>query len=263
MKCLVFLLMCASLMMLLSAPAYGASEIVLDEVTGLLAGDTVLAGHSVKFTFRLTFTGLGGNIKVFTNGFRVWTHQNGNYTDNFTAITYDTFSHAWTFYYSLCFGISPVNIDGLGADTIGFDGAALNYGFQDPFDEQVWWIETVPSVDGDTLCIDSSWWPPAAEWRWMVTSVGDIYPDWSGPHCFHVWDCCVGIRGNVDRVAGVNIADLVYLVEYLFCSGPALPCEEVGDVNGDGGTSGAINVADVTYLVEFLFFDGPAPPPCP
>jgi len=44
-------------------------------------------------------------------------------------------------------------------------------------------------------------------------------------------------------------------------AGPLPPCDEEGNVNGDG--VGAINVADLTYLVDFLFFDGDPPPPCP
>jgi len=57
----------------------------------------------------------------------------------------------------------------------------------------------------------------------------------------------------------VNVADLTYLVEFLFFDGPPPPCPEEGDVDGSGG----INVADLTYLVDFLFFGGPPPAPCP
>jgi len=74
--------------------------------------------------------------------------------------------------------------------------------------------------------------------------------------------CCNhdGMRGDVNYdFAGPNIADLTYLVDYLFRGGPEPPCFEEGDVNGDG----SINVADLTYLVDFLFRGGPPPPPCP
>ena len=73
--------------------------------------------------------------------------------------------------------------------------------------------------------------------------------------------CCNhdGIRGDVDGNSSINVADLTYLVDYLFFGGSAPPCPEEGDVDG----SGAINVADLTYLVEYLFFGGPAPAPCP
>ncbi len=75
---------------------------------------------------------------------------------------------------------------------------------------------------------------------------------------WQVFGCCEQ-RGDVDHSGAINVADLTYLVDYLFFSGPAPPCEEEGDVDG----SGAINVADLTYLVDYLFFSGPAPPPCP
>jgi hypothetical protein len=72
--------------------------------------------------------------------------------------------------------------------------------------------------------------------------------------------CCIGIRGDVNGSGNPapNVADLTYLVDYLFRGGPAPPCYEEGDVNGDGD----INIADLTYLVDFLFRGGPPPPPC-
>jgi len=75
---------------------------------------------------------------------------------------------------------------------------------------------------------------------------------------WHEFGCCE-LRGDVDHSGEINVADLTYLVDYLFFSGPAPPCEEESDVDG----SGDINVADLIYLVDYLFFSGPAPLPCP
>ena len=71
--------------------------------------------------------------------------------------------------------------------------------------------------------------------------------------------CCQN-RGNADGIGGINIADVSYLVAYLFEEGLAPPCEEEGNVDGMGGI---INVADLNYLVDYLFNDGLPPPPCP
>jgi len=71
--------------------------------------------------------------------------------------------------------------------------------------------------------------------------------------------CCCETRGNVDGDGDINVADLTYLVGYLFQGGPPAPCPEEGNVDGIGG----INVADLTYLVNFLFRGGDSPPPCP
>ncbi|MBU8932719.1 MAG: right-handed parallel beta-helix repeat-containing protein [candidate division Zixibacteria bacterium] len=73
--------------------------------------------------------------------------------------------------------------------------------------------------------------------------------------------CCV-VRGDVDHSGIINIADLTYLVAYMFTGGPPPPCTEEGNVDGQSG-KGPINIADVTYLVCYLFLGSCPPPPCP
>jgi len=451
MKQLLLPLTFASLMMLSLAPVYGASEIVLDQVTGLYNGDTVNAGCPIEFTFRLTYTD-GNRIAGFTNGFRVWTHRYGAYTNNFGFVSGGYLPLDWFTWFGLGVSINAISVDGVGEDTVGFGGAGIigGTGIPDGFDQQVWWVRATPHMDGDTLCIDSSWFP-YGEWIWSTTG-GIVYPAWSGPHCFHVsmWPCCppqftncadsltfpycgvaqytfcaedlinppgypftfrllsgpgmlnqisdtcvewsytpsvhdigtsqsitvqasdpyncgictvdlifandapvltggcgdtvtvypghtvqhqmsadsvdcdplnfyigfvlpqpsIGssygidntglvtfntsfldstkvfrflicvtdeletdlcwvyfhvtdaccqVRGNADGQGGINMADLIYLVVYLFDGGLAPPCYEEGNADGEGG----INVADLIYLVDYLFFNGPVPPPCP
>jgi nitrous oxidase accessory protein NosD len=73
--------------------------------------------------------------------------------------------------------------------------------------------------------------------------------------------CCLEATGNIDAGPGevVNIADLTYLVNFLFRNGSPPPCAEEANVDG----SGDVNVADLTYLVDYLFRGGPLPLPCP
>jgi thermitase len=56
---------------------------------------------------------------------------------------------------------------------------------------------------------------------------------------------------NGDGVA--NTGDLIYLVNYLFLSGPLPDLPSAGDPNGDC----TINTADVIYMVNYLFLGGP------
>jgi C1A family cysteine protease len=76
---------------------------------------------------------------------------------------------------------------------------------------------------------------------------------------FHVWswDCTVAC-GDVNVDGTVDIGDVVYLVSYLYRSGPPPRCEpmtECADVNLDG----VINIGDVLYLVNYLYRNGPPP----
>ncbi len=81
--------------------------------------------------------------------------------------------------------------------------------------------------------------------------------------------CCNddGIRGNADGLSSaggeVDVADLTYLVAYLFQAGPEPPCLDEGNVDGTVGAGGPVDVADLTYLVSYLFLGGPSPAPCP
>ena len=66
------------------------------------------------------------------------------------------------------------------------------------------------------------------------------------------------IRGDVDCSGGdINIADLVYLVDYMFNDGPVPDPYEVGNIDGIG----PIDIADLVYMVDYMFNEGPPPPP--
>ena len=106
------------------------------------------------------------------------------------------------------------------------------------------------------------------------------YPD-TGNYYLLDTSCCVGAgQGGVDigafgvgcwsYVCGdangdstVNIADAVYLINYLFIEGPPPDPLGAGDANCDGTThEPKIDIADVVYLINYLFINGP-PPCCP
>jgi hypothetical protein len=64
------------------------------------------------------------------------------------------------------------------------------------------------------------------------------------------------LLGDPNSDGAINVADILYLVNYLFRGGPVpLPILESGDANCDG----KVNVADIVYLVAYLFKDGPKP----
>ncbi len=69
-------------------------------------------------------------------------------------------------------------------------------------------------------------------------------------------------RGNIDNSAdcAIDISDLVYLVDYRYCGGPAPhPSVLLADWNCDG----VVDVSDEVCLIEYMFLDGDLPiSPC-
>jgi hypothetical protein len=66
------------------------------------------------------------------------------------------------------------------------------------------------------------------------------------------------VAGDANNDETVDVSDVVYLINYLFISGPppiALP-------SGDANCDGKIDISDVVYLINYLFIHGPAPVMC-
>jgi hypothetical protein len=84
--------------------------------------------------------------------------------------------------------------------------------------------------------------------------------------------CCIEpIRGDIDYngAAIIDIADLVYLVDYMFTGGPAPVCWAEANVNcSDGvpvnGIDGPedVDISDLVYMVDYMFNQGPTPCRC-
>lgn len=74
------------------------------------------------------------------------------------------------------------------------------------------------------------------------------------------FDCC-DLRGDIDHNGvGPDIADVVYLVTYMFAFGPMPPCFGNADIDGD---LDGPNITDLVHLVTYMFSGGEPPVPCP
>ena len=154
------------------------------------------------------------------------------------------------------------SVSGSVSDTIGIGGfRLLGHGFLPGYDEPSIIISTQLS-DADsnkTICLDSSFYS-VNQWLWSTTG-GQVVPSWSGPHCYKIFPCCIGSRGDVNGDgSNSNILDLTFYVDYIFRgSGKPGTCPEESDINGDGTPS---NILDLTFVVDRLFRGGPPPGPC-
>ncbi len=62
--------------------------------------------------------------------------------------------------------------------------------------------------------------------------------------------------GDMNMDDFIDISDLLWLVDYIFVSGPApVPDLCVADISGDG----AVDISDLVWLVDYMFLSGPAP----
>jgi len=132
----------------------------------------------------------------------------------------------------------------------------------DPFcgyDNPCWYdMEVVdfPGAFDPAKSMDDSW---IAGWSFLYCGgyIGDA-PD---PDCDCNGGCCEIVGDiNGDGASIPDIADLVYLVAFMFQGGPAPDCMEEADINGDQGS--VPDIADLVYLVAYMFSGGPAPVPC-
>ena len=99
--------------------------------------------------------------------------------------------------------------------------------------------------------------PDARVYYWRARGVDNLcdYENWSEPFYFRIVNST--ICGDVDENELINILDIVYLINFIYKSGPNPPAPELADVNIDL----SINILDIIYLINYIYKDGP-PPVC-
>ena len=97
------------------------------------------------------------------------------------------------------------------------------------YDTKYWW-KVVTWVNPDTLVVESQ---------------SDVWSFWT-------WTL-----GDLDHSHSFDIADLVYLVDFMFNLGP--PPDPLCLANVDG--SDGVDISDLVYMVDHMFTGGPPPVP--
>ncbi len=255
----------AALLALSSSIAIGAvpGDIYLGSVVGLAPNGGISTNVPGAATFTFNYRNNDPSKAAIVNGFEI------SGTGGISWIgTYGPDPTFPTSNFDLGWFVDPHSWDGTGADTIGFGGIIfLGDGLPPGFDGPavVLTIDANGATEGDTICIDSAYYPNSGTWMWGFYGDGsDVPPSWDGPHCYEVVNstCCYS-RGDINHDSELepDIADLIYLVTFMFQDGPEPPCMAETDINGDG--SEAPDIADLIHLVSYLFHEGPAPVQCP
>ncbi len=230
-------------------------SISLIGIDGLISDlDTISTINPVTYYFGVqnnashVMNNISNSFQIYSPDGAQWNTASGSLNDVFNS-----------YYYSHINSIST----GEGIDVVGFDGystGGLPIGYNDSaFSITIGPFE--PSMIGKTICIDSIDLPPNGAWLWNTNiPFKAVIPEWDGPHCFVVGPCCNhdGIRGDADLSNQINVADLTFLVNYIFKGGPLPPCMAEGDVNADG----IVLVDDLTLMVNYIFKGGLPPAGC-
>jgi len=152
------------------------------------------------------------------------------------------------------FFVNENNMDGQTPDTIQLGGIGINGRLSPgPLEHMlsIHFSVTVPYGEVRTLCIDSTFIPPAGDFIFVDALGNSIVPDVVSETCWPVRALC----GDVTDDVSINIGDAVSLIAFIFKGGP--PPEPL--VSGDENCDGRVNIADAVYVINFIFKDGPAP----
>ena len=113
--------------------------------------------------------------------------------------------------------------------------------------------------------------PSAPHWRVKSFKGGREtgWSDWAGYILHCDYDCCSGIRGNVDNDPDdlITPMDLLMLVDFVYYRGDQPECFREANVDGLGPDGDNVinqmpSVLDALYLQEYLFNGGPPPVSC-
>ncbi|MGB7062345.1 MAG: SBBP repeat-containing protein [Candidatus Zixiibacteriota bacterium] len=202
-----------------------------------------------------------GSDNVHVTGF---SHGFGTYRD-YVTIKYDsTGEELWASYYNgpgnstdeassvAVDDLDNVYVTGFSSDSVTYtDYATLKYS---PSGTELW-IRRFNgpgsgSDEASAVAVDDSHSVYVTGYSWGDGTAGDYATIKYVQTHF--------LRGDANGDEVINVADVVYLVNFLYRGGDPPHPIDAGDANCDG----IVNVADVVYLVNYLYRGGD-PPGCP
>ncbi|NOY88927.1 MAG: T9SS type A sorting domain-containing protein [FCB group bacterium] len=221
-----FLLLLGALIVFSFSLSFGFG-ITIDQIDGLYGTSTDSIQTDVPVVFHLRLTNDSSFIVAgITNGFNIYSPDGATWG----GTVGDTVYQGWGNFFNLQKAIGYFGVDGVGADTLGFGGAAFGIGIPSGFDTIAFTI-TIGPIDttnhGKTICIDSSWYPPIGEWLWSAVSADTYVPNWySSPQCFTI------INPNAPTTQG-NIILSIDSLEFTGVENGANPSSQTLNISSD------------------------------
>jgi hypothetical protein len=230
--------------------------------------DTIVCGTEHEFRLWIKNQEILGAISL---GLRVWSPdgltwtweaQPGGWGDNgqgtgcacVTAMPGSRMNDPDSVWDLYGFFVNENNTDGQSPDTMQLGGIGV-YGRLSPGPLEhmlsIHFRVDLPYGEVRTLCIDSTFIPPAGDFIFVNGEGQAIVPDVVSNTCWPVMALC----GDVNDDVAINIGDAVNLIAYIFKGGPAPDPLISGDENCDG----RVNIGDAVHIINFIFKNGPGP----
>jgi hypothetical protein len=108
--------------------------------------------------------------------------------------------------------------------------------------------------DTMTVCIDSCFWSLSNRLHFSRADAETYIPRHNLPYCFQISS---SFTGDANGDGTIDVSDVVFVINYLFRSGPVPSPLQIGDANCDQ----TVDVSDIVFLINYLFRSGP-PPSC-
>lgn len=170
------------ILILLVSPAIRSQYIGVHHVDGLNPDGTMKTGEPV--TFFLEIVGDDNTHSLLDNGFRVFSPDGAEWETTVCDVVPGGLPPNMLSNF-LYFGVT-----GSGADTVAFvTYDFVTGGLPAGYDDVAYEIEIGPideSYAGQTIVLDSSFYPPAGTWIWADV---DVIPGWGGPYEYTILPC--------------------------------------------------------------------------
>jgi len=152
------------------------------------------------------------------------------------------------------FSIFEWNMNEDSPDTLGIRGVADAVGLAPGSSQHMLSFHFTPRMPTYGMVMmwgDTAYVGPTGGLTFYDMSDTPIYPSFSSPGQWPIVLVC----GDANGDAKVNVGDAVFLINYVFKSGPQPTPRCAGNANGDA----TVNVGDAVYLINYVFKSGPAP----
>lgn len=108
--------------------------------------------------------------------------------------------------------------------------------------------------DTTTICVEPCYWPPGGfgRIRFVRSDAVTYIPQQDTLYCISIE---LSDRGDATGDGVINIGDVMWMVNYLYRSGPPPVSFEAGDANCDDDHG----LLDVVFLINYLYKGGPSP----